>query len=354
LLPEQASGHLARADSLDLDRDSSQLAILLGNSCAAFQRPARCIAQQIGVALLERRASARVLLVRDLHQPSGLRGKRQMPTDSSDRNGESIVALLADVDGTLITKEKVLTPRTIEAVERLRERGAVFCITSGRPPRGLRMFVEPLELTIAMAAFNGGIIVRPDLSVIDTKPLATEIVPQIIETLRAHQLDVWIFAAMDWYVTDPGGTRVDRETSTIRVPPIVVPDLEQVADRAIKIVGVSLDFAAVARCEADLQVELGPRVSAARSQPYYLDVTHPDAHKGAVVERLARYLEVSPQRIATIGDQQNDVLMFEPSGLSIAMGNASPEVQRQADFVTTTSGDEGFANAVEHFVLPRV
>ena len=87
---------------------------------------------------------------------------------------KSIVALLADVDGTLITKEKVLTQRTIEAVKRLRERGAVFCVTSGRPPRGLRMFVEPLELTIAMAAFNGGIIVRPDLSVIDERPLPAD------------------------------------------------------------------------------------------------------------------------------------------------------------------------------------
>ena len=73
-----------------------------------------------------------------------------------------------------------------------------------------------------------------------------------------------------------------------------------------------------------------------------------------MVDRLARYLNVPPQRIATIGDQLNDVLMFKRSGLSIAMGNASPEVQRQADFVTTSSEDEGFANAVDRFVLPRI
>jgi len=45
--------------------------------------------------------------------------------------------------------------------------------------------------------------------------------------------------------------------------------------------------------------------------------------------------------------------MFKPSGLSIAMGNASAEVQRQANYVTTPSEDEGFANAVERFILPR-
>src|SRR6516162_6113750 len=58
-------------------------------------------------------------------------------------------------------------------------------------------------------------------------------------------------------------------------------------------------------------------------------------------------------RIAALGDQANDVLMFKKSGLSIAMGNAGEEVKRQATFVTTSFGEEGFANAVEQFILPR-
>jgi hydroxymethylpyrimidine pyrophosphatase-like HAD family hydrolase len=132
-----------------------------------------------------------------------------------------------------------------------------------------------------------------------------------------------------------------------------VPNYDAVLHQVIKIVGVSTDYAAVARCEASLRAELGTRVTALRSQPYYLDVTHPDANKGAIVHRLARYLKVSPRRVATIGDQMNDTLMFKESGLSIAMGNASPEVQREATFVTTSFGEEGFANAVERFLLPR-
>jgi Cof subfamily protein (haloacid dehalogenase superfamily) len=267
---------------------------------------------------------------------------------------EPIAALLTDVDGTLITKEKVLTARTVDAVKRLRDRGVVFCITSGRPPRGLRMFVEPLELTIAMAGFNGGVIVRPDLSVIDEKPLPVEIPAQVIDTIRAHGLEAWVYSPTEWYVTDPDGTRVARETSTVQFPPIVVPDYDALLHQVIKIVGVSTDYEAVARCEASVQAQFGRRVTASRSQPYYLDVTHPDANKGAIVRRLAKYLNVSPRHVATIGDQMNDTLMFKESGLSIAMGNASPEVQRQATFVTSSFGDEGFANAVERFVLPRV
>lgn len=266
---------------------------------------------------------------------------------------EPIAAVLADVDGTLITKEKVLTARAIDAVTRLRERGVVFCITSGRPPRGLRMFVEPLGLTIAMAAFNGGVIVRPDLSVIDAKPLPVDIPFQVIEAIRAHGLYAWIYTPTEWYVTDRHAARVDRESSTVQFPPVVVPNYDANLHEVIKIVGASMDYDAVARCEASIQAEFGSRVSAARSQPYYLDVTHPDANKGAIVHRLARYLNLSPRCVATIGDQMNDTLMFKESGLSIAMGNASPDVQRQATFVTTSFGEEGFANAVERFILPR-
>src|SRR6202034_3888760 len=103
----------------------------------------------------------------------------------------------------------------------------------------------------------------------------------------------------------------------------------------------------VAHCEKAAQEALGAKASAARSQPYYLDVTHPDANKGTVVTTFAKLLSVPAEEIATIGDMPNDVLMFTKSGLSIAMGNASVEVQTQADEVTDSYNDDGFAKAME-------
>ena len=94
-------------------------------------------------------------------------------------------------------------------------------------------------------------------------------------------------------------------------------------------------------------------MAASQSQPYYLDVTHPDANKGAVARDLSARYGIPPQAIATIGDMPNDVLMFAHSGLSIAMGNASPEVQRAARRVTASNQEEGFASAVDRFILPR-
>jgi hypothetical protein len=96
---------------------------------------------------------------------------------------------------------------------------------------------------------------------------------------------------------------------------------------------------------------LGERASAERSQPYYLDVTHPQANKGTVVVTLSKLLNVLPEQIATMGDMPNDVPMFRKSGFSIAMGNASDEVKAQASAVTDSNEDEGFAKAVQKFIL---
>ena len=179
-----------------------------------------------------------------------------------------ISAVLADVDGTLVTKDKVLTERAIEAVNRLRERGIVFTICSSRSPRGLRMLVEPLGLTMPMAAFNGGMIVIPDLSVLDERAVPDYIVPAIVDLILDHGLDVWIHTATDWYVRDRGARRVVREASTSQCEPTVVATFDGVLSGVIKIVGVSDDAASVAVCEADLQSAFGTQISAARSQAY--------------------------------------------------------------------------------------
>ena len=273
--------------------------------------------------------------------------------DASIPVTQPISAVLADVDGTLVTKRKALTPRAIEAIEELHQRGVIFAITSGRPPRGMRMLVHPLEMRGPLAAFNGGIIVMPDMTIVDERAVPAELAPTVIDAITEHGLYPWIYRGTEWYVTDPEAPHAARESSTVQFPPTVVTSYDGLLDRPVKIVGVSDDHDRVERCEDALQQQFGSHVSAARSQPHYVDVTHPLANKGVVVERMSYFYQIPLAQIATVGDQLNDVLMFQRSGMSIAMGNASEEVQRQATFVTASNEDEGFAKAIEGYILPR-
>jgi Cof subfamily protein (haloacid dehalogenase superfamily) len=268
------------------------------------------------------------------------------------RAAKPIKMVIADVDGTLVTQEKVLTKRAAQAVLSLHEAGIQFSVTSGRPPRGMAMLIDPLRLTQPLAAFNGGVLIKPDLkTVVDQKVLPAGVPEKVIEAIENHGLDVWVYTDTEWFVRDPNAAHVAREQWTVKFPPTVVKTFAGLLGRVAKIVGVSDDLDRVAKCEKDAQQAGGTHISAARSQPYYLDVTHPQANKGEVVLSITRLLNIPAAEIATIGDMPNDVLMFQKSGVSIAMGNASPEVQASATYVTTSSEDEGFANAMEKFVL---
>jgi Cof subfamily protein (haloacid dehalogenase superfamily) len=217
----------------------------------------------------------------------------------------------------------------------------------------MAMLIEPLELELPLAAFNGGLLVDRHLVVLEQHEIAQRSVLPIVDLLESHALDAWLYRGADWYVRRLSAPHVDREARTVAFTPTLVDSYDQLTDRVAKLVGVSDDPRAIAAATSAVQDRFGDHLSVASSQPYYLDVTHPKANKGAVLLDLAARYAIKPEEIATIGDGPNDMLMFAKSGLSIAMGNAGSDVKRAASFVTTSDAEEGFANAVERFILPR-
>ena len=262
-----------------------------------------------------------------------------------------ISALVSDVDGTLVTDDKILTVRAQAAVAKLHACGINFAIISSRPPRGLRMLLGPLGITTPVCGFNGGVIATRDLAVITEHLLSPEVARRAVSLLDTHDVQVWVFSGQDWLVRDSDGPYVGFEERTVGFRPTMVDNFGPSLDAANKIVGVSKEFEILAQRERDVRAALADQATVARSQSYYLDITHPLANKGVALSEIARLLMVPLPEIAVIGDGGNDVAMFERSGLSIAMGNASPAVQQAADFVTDSNRDDGFANAIERFIL---
>jgi len=262
-----------------------------------------------------------------------------------------ISTLVSDVDGTLVTDDKILTVRAQAAVAKLHACGINFVIISSRPPRGLGMLLRPLGITTPVCGFNGGVIATRDLAVITEHLLSAEVARRAVSLLDTRDVQVWVFSGQDWLVRDSDGPYVGFEEHTVGFQPTLVDNFGQSLDAANKIVGVSKEFEILAQRERDVRAALADQATVARSQSYYLDITHPLANKGVALLEIARLLMVPLPEIAVIGDGGNDVSMFERSGLSIAMGNASPAVKRAANFVTDSNSDDGFANAVERFVF---
>lgn len=262
-----------------------------------------------------------------------------------------ISLVVSDVDGTLVNSDKALTPATIDAVRRLGQHGIAFTIASSRPPIGLRMLVEPLRLRLPMGAFNGSTVVSPDLTVVEEHLIPEAAAREAIARLDAAGIDAWVFADNAWILRDPAGAYTDRERRTLQSEPKVVPDLAPYLDRAAKIVGVSREFDALAVQESEIAAALGDGASVHRSQRYYLDVTPPGVDKGSLVDAVARAIGCGPEGIVTLGDMANDIALFRRSGFPIAMGNAEVSVQRAAKAVTRSNDEDGFAAAIDAYVL---
>ena len=249
----------------------------------------------------------------------------------------------------------MLTEAAKEVVRELRRAGIVFTITSGRPPRGMSMLIEPLALHCAIAGFDGGVFVNPDLSVIESHTLDPATAKQTLKLILDQGLDAWVYTEDEWLIRDQGGAvcSAGDEHGEIRRQGCGV-----LHGRALGARGEDRRnlrrFRPGRACEKVAQSALGEEASATRSQPYYLDVTHPKANKGTVVATLSKLLNIPTAQIATIGDMPNDVPMFRKSGFSIAMGNSSDEVKAQASAVTDSNENEGFAKAVRKFVLCHV
>jgi Cof subfamily protein (haloacid dehalogenase superfamily) len=265
---------------------------------------------------------------------------------------DRIALVVSDVDGTLVKPDKSLDPETIAAVGRLRAAGIGFAIVSSRPPRGMAMLVEPLGLDL-FAGFNGGSIVRADLSPVEQHFVPEAAATTAIGMMRDHGADIWVFDDRNWFVTDPDGHYVSHEERTVAFPPTVVRDFRGHLGRIGKIVGSSEDFAMLERCEAEVAKRLGDAASVHRSQSYYLDISDPVANKGYAVKAFAREFGVPVGEVAVLGDMANDLSMFAVAGLAIAMGNATPAVKAEAHLVTLPNTENGVAHAIDHFILPR-
>jgi Cof subfamily protein (haloacid dehalogenase superfamily) len=258
-----------------------------------------------------------------------------------------IALVVSDVDGTLLTREKLLTEPAISAVRKLHEAGIGFTITSSRPTIGMRFLIEPLGITLPVGAFNGSCIVDPAL-----KPVEQHLIPEAatrraLDMLNQFGAEIWLFTSDLWLARDPNGAYVPHEKRAIRADPTIVTDFTPYLSSACKIVGASADAAGLERCEAAMREALGAQATAVRSQSYYLDITPPGVNKGTFVQTISHRLGIATDAVATIGDMQNDLAMFRVSGLSFAMGNATDDVKRQATHVTASNEDEGFAKAME-------
>jgi hypothetical protein len=265
----------------------------------------------------------------------------------------AIRLVVSDVDGTLVDKQKQLTPGTIAAVARLRDAGLPFTIISARPRSGMMPILDALKLDCDVAAFNGGILFRRDGSESVHHLVDAEVARGAMAAASGLAVDIWVFADDRWYASTGQGPHVNSERRASNQEPVVRTDMTDLLHRADKITFVSDEPAVLHDLKARIDAAFAGKATVIQSQAYYLDITALAANKGNGVAALAAIWDVPLSAVAAIGDQANDIAMLERAGLAIAMGNAPDAVKAVAGHVTRANDADGVAHAIDTIILGK-
>lgn len=256
-------------------------------------------------------------------------------------------AVFSDFDGTLLTSDHRISPRTLEAIARLTARNIPFVPISARSPLGILPYWRQLNTQNVLVAFSGALILNADLQPIYSVQIAPQDMTEIEPVLAGYpDLGVNYYINDDCYARDLHNKWVQFEQSVTKID---IRPFNEAATRSphkIQIIGEPNDILSV---EADLKARF-PHLSICRSHESFLEVMHKAASKDQAVRFLENHFGVTTAEVMAFGDNFNDLEMLEHAGLGVAMGNAPLAIQQAANRVTATNNEDGLALILEEYI----
>lgn len=253
--------------------------------------------------------------------------------------------LASDIDGTLITTERVLTPETIKAVEYLVNSGAHFVICTGRAYQGAVKISTQLPVKdIAQICYNGAMIYVGDKPVYKLNIPAAQ-AKRIIKEGHKRNSTMILWRENKLYAETPC-EKIDFYMSISGVAPIFVKDLTSVCDdKVIKILWFD-DPINTPKYAEELKQILSGQISCFVSRPDFLEFVNSKCSKKTALEFIAKYYGVDIKQTVAVGDSYNDIPMLMGAGYSVAMENAVDAVKNVCDYVTDTCDNNGVAQLI--------
>jgi len=264
---------------------------------------------------------------------------------------QPIKAILSDIDGTLLNKDRVLSPLTVETIKKVRLLyGIPFILISARMPKAITHLAAQLEITDPIIAYNGGLIFHhtEGREVVQNLTISTDVAYDVYSFLRETDVHISLFREDEW-VAETEDFWAKREINNTRVEP-EFRSVEQAIERwARKGLGVHKimcmgDANVIGELELFMRKKHVGSANAYRSKDTYLEITPAGTNKALATRKLLDSLGVDMANAAAFGDNYNDVEMLREVGLGVAMGNAPEKVKKAAKLVALHHKEDGVAH----------
>ncbi|SDT73920.1 HAD family hydrolase [Actinoplanes derwentensis] len=252
----------------------------------------------------------------------------------------------SDIDGTLITSERVLSPRTLDVLGRL---PVPLVLVTGRPLRWLQQIYDQLPAPLPAVCANGAVIYDPDRDeVVRTSPFDTDVLLAVVKSLRAEIPDISLAVEVEdgraFLHEDTWTIRWEHDASVVRV--IASPD-ELTAGPAVKLLARSSvadpdDFLSL------ISRTLGDQAVATRSSSSALvEISAAGVTKAAGLAWFCERRGIAADQVVAFGDMPNDIPLLTWAGHGVAVGNAHATLRAIADETTGTNDADGVAAYLE-------
>ena len=247
-----------------------------------------------------------------------------------------------DLDGTLLTSAKTITPRAKAVIGRLEGRGVRTILCTGRPPRTARTFARELKLTNLAIVYNGGAVVDFDKDeALHRFDMPTKVALAALEEMQRAYPGIMcgIETHHGWYVDE-----AHAHARGLTTEPTGVGNIRGFVRDAV----TKLLFRHPTKSAEALSKSLHDHpVHCTWSLPGLLEVTAKGVTKRRALEWVANDLGIDASQVAAFGDEHNDKEMLAWAGRSVAMANAADEIKACAGQVTLSNDEDGVAEVLE-------
>ena len=261
-----------------------------------------------------------------------------------------IKMIATDIDGTILNWGKGFSPAIRSCISNLSAKGIKVVLVTGRMHSSAIHVAEDLGLDTPIISYQGGLIKDIKGKTLYQKNLNSDYAKEIIKWARENNIHINLYIDDKLYVENDNDTiKYYVDGKHIEYTVCSFDDLK--IENVNKILAIDInDAERVTSWVGELKKKY-PDLYIVKSTPYFCEIGSSEAKKSLGVQILCDLWGIKKEEVLTIGDQDNDIDLVEAGGVGVAMGNATEELKKHADYITDTVDNDGFVKAIEKFVL---
>ncbi len=253
-----------------------------------------------------------------------------------------------DIDGTILGGNFQFSQGVINCVKKMTEQGIKVVLVTGRMHEAALKLAKELGLTTPIVSYQGGLIKTQDGQTLYERNLEPARAKEVIKWAKENNIHINLYLDDILYVENDN-IAIKRYTGERYIPYRVCSFDDLKIEHVNKILAIDFDDAERVTSWVNYLSKKMPELYIVKSTPYFCEVSNSEAKKSCAVNFLQNYWGLKKEEILTIGDQNNDIELLKAGGVSVAMGNATEELKKYADYITDTVDNDGFVKAIEKY-----